>query len=263
MIDSLFDLPVWISGPLIVFILCLYSVVGLIVVRRHVLPRLMVKESDGEFSGAMLQAVMAFYGLSVALISVSVWESYGEVSKTISQEATSIAALYRDVSSYPEPIRSQLQEDLRTYVDYTIHQAWPLQRRGQIPTEGSGLIDDFQKSLATFEPTTEGQKILHAEALRAYNLMLQARRMRLDSIGTHLPGILWVIILAGAFISLCSSFFFRIADARLHGIQIILLSTFIGLVIFMIFALDRPYHGDLGLSADPYQLIYDHLMQPK
>ena len=33
------------------------------------------------------------------------------------------------------------------------------------------------------------------------------------------------------------------------------------LVIFMIFALDRPFIGDLGLRPDPYQLIYNHLMK--
>jgi hypothetical protein len=30
----------------------------------------------------------------------------------------------------------------------------------------------------------------------------------------------------------------------------------------MILALDRPFRGDLGISADPYQLIYDQLMKP-
>ena len=45
-------------------------------------------------------------------------------------------------------------------------------------------------------------------------------------------------------------------------IQVVLLATFIGLVIFMIFALDRPFSGDLGLKPEPYQLIYDQLMKP-
>ncbi|MEO5713705.1 MAG: hypothetical protein ABIT37_09480 [Luteolibacter sp.] len=261
MTDAFFDLPLWISGSVIVLCLCLYSLIGLVVVRRCVLPRLIVKDSDGEFSGAMLQAVMVFYGLAVALISVSVWESYGDVSKTISQEATAIAALYRDVSTYPEPVRAGLQMDLRDYTHQIIHEAWPQQRRGEIPGGGVLLVDRFQKHLASFEPVTEGQKLLHAEALRAYNIMIQARRMRLDSVGTRLPGILWFVIISGAFISLCSSFFFRITDTRLHGIQVTLLATFIGLVIFMIFALDRPYRGDLGLTADPYQLIYDQLMK--
>jgi hypothetical protein len=48
----------------------------------------------------------------------------------------------------------------------------------------------------------------------------------------------------------------------LHQILAVLLAMFIGLVIFMTFALDRPFRGDLGVRPDAYQLIYDHLMKP-
>jgi hypothetical protein len=262
MFEYLFDLPLWITGPGMLLALCLFAVGGLTFVRRRVLPRLRVRIEDSEFAGAMVQAIMVFYGLAVALIAVSVWQTYSDVSKIISQEATAIAALYRDVSLYPEPIQSELQRELRQYVDYVVHQAWPLQQRGKIPTGGVEQMNRFQKTLAAFEPATESQKLLHGETLRAYNHVIQARRLRLDAVHTALPGVLWLVIAAGAFISLSSSFFFKIEDARLHGILVVLLASFIGLVIFMIFALDRPFRGDLGLRPDAYQLIYDQLMKP-
>jgi hypothetical protein len=92
--------------------------------------------------------------------------------------------------------------------------------------------------------------------------MIQAQRMRLDAVLTHLPGVMWTVIVLGAVISLSASFFFSVEDVRLHAILVTLLAIFIGLVIFMTLALDRPFVGDLGVSADPYQLIYDHLMKP-
>jgi hypothetical protein len=261
MLDAIIDLPLWVAGPLVVGGLCGYAVVGLWIVRRRVLPRLRVQTSDSEFSGAMVQAVMVFYGLAVALIAVNVWQTHADVAKTVSQEATALAALYRDVSSYPEPVRSQLQGQLRNYLQYVIEQAWPMQRRGRVPSGGVDLMDRFQATLTTFEPATEGQRILHAEALHAYNETIQARRLRLDATGTHLPGILWFIIFAGAVIGISSSFFFRIEDARVQGIQVVLLAAFIGMVIVMTLALDRPFRGDLGLGPEPYQLVYDHLMK--
>jgi hypothetical protein len=116
--------------------------------------------------------------------------------------------------------------------------------------------------LAMFEPATEGQKILHADALRAYNNMIQARRLRLDAVSTGLPGVMWTVVPVGAVISLSTSFFFKVEDVRLREILVTLLAMFIGLVIFMTFALDRPFRGDLGVRPEPYQLIYDHLMKP-
>jgi hypothetical protein len=261
MLDFLFDLPLLITGPAIIASLCLFAIGGLRLVRRRVLPRLQIHAHDSEFSGAMVQSVMVFYGLSVALIAVTVFQTYSDVSKIVSQEATAVAALYRDVSSYPEPVRSELQEELRNYTDSVIHQAWPLQQRGQVPSRGVEQMNRFQETLTKFEPATEGQKILHGETLRAYNEMIEARRLRLDAARTGLPAVMWGVIVLGAFISLSACFFFKVEDVRLQGIQVLLLAVFIGLVIFMIFALDRPFRGDLGLPPDPYQLVYDQLMK--
>jgi len=259
--DRLFDLPLWFIGPAIIVALCLFSFFGLTVVRHFVLPRIRVETSDSEFSGAMLQSVMVFYGLAVALISVSVWQTYSEVSSQVSLEATALAALYRDVGGYPEPVRSNLQNGIREYTQYVIKEAWPLQRRGEVPKGGVDVMNRFQETLFAVEPSTENQKLLHTECLRAYNELIKARRLRLDAVQTGLPTVMWVVILLGALIGLTASFFFRVDDIRLQLIQVFLLAIFIGLIIFMIFALDRPFRGDLGIGPDPYQLIYDQLMR--
>jgi Protein of unknown function (DUF4239) len=260
--DFLFDLPLAVTGPAIIGSLCMFGLIGLLLVRHCVLPRLRVHKEDSEFSGAMVQCVMVFYGLAVALIAVSVSQTYSDVSKLVSGEATALASLYRDASCYPEPVRSRMQGELRDYVHYVIYEAWPMQRHGQIPSGGVELMNKFQTTLISFEPVTEGQKILHAEALRAYNNLIQARRLRLDAVGTGLPGVMWAVVLVGAIIGLSATFFFRVEEVRLHGILVTLLAGFMGLIIFMILALDQPFRGDLGISPQSYQLIYDQLMKP-
>jgi len=261
MFDSLFDTPLVIAGIVIIGALCSYTTVGLALVRRLILPRLRVHVEDSEYAGGILQSIMVFYGLAVALMAVSVSQTYSDVSKIISGEATNLAALYRDVSGYPEPIRSQLQAELREYTDQIIHEAWPLMAKGKTPTAGVDYMNRFQDVLIAFEPRTDGQRLLHGEALRAYNAFIQARRLRLDAVNTGLPPVMWVVVIAGAFIGLSASFFFKVEDPRLQGIHALFLSIFIGLVIFMIFALDRPFRGDLALGPGPYQLVYDHLMK--
>jgi hypothetical protein len=36
---------------------------------------------------------------------------------------------------------------------------------------------------------------------------------------------------------------------------------FLAMVLFVIIALDRPFVGDMGITAESYQLIYDHHMK--
>jgi hypothetical protein len=263
MFEFLFDYPLYVAGLAIMGTISVFAVGGLLLVRRYVLPHLRIQTEDSEFSAAIAQGVMVFYGLAVALIAVTVFDDYSETSRTVSAEATSLAALYRDVSGYPEPIRTQLQDELRAYTGQIINEAWPLQRAGQTPTVGVAFMNRFQTILIGFEPATEGQKLLHAEALRAYNSLINFRRMRLDALQTSLPGVMWGVILVGAFISTTACFFFKVDECRLHVILVTLLAVFIGLIIFMILALDRPFRGDLGLGSEPYQLIYGQLMTPR
>lgn len=55
MLESLFDLPLFIAGPVIIGPLCLFAIGGLLLVRRYVLPGLRIQAEDSEFSGSMLQ----------------------------------------------------------------------------------------------------------------------------------------------------------------------------------------------------------------
>ena len=259
-LDSMLDAPVLILGPVVILLLSVFSLTPLLLVRRFVMPRLRVKEGDSEFVGAMVQSVMVFYGLALALIAVNVWQTYNDVARIISLEATSFATLYRDVSAYPEPVRSRLQAEVRGYVDQIIHGAWPIMRKGEVPIEGVQWMDRIQADLFTFEPATEGQRILHAETMAAFNRANLARRQRVDAVETGLPGVMWAVVFGGAAISMCACFFFRVEDGRVHALLVVLLAALIGLVIFMTVVLNHPFRGDLGLSPEPYQTVYDQLM---
>src|SRR3954462_10587138 len=195
------DTPLAILGPAIIGSLAITALIFLLLVRRFVLPHLRVTEGDSEFSGAVVQSIMVFYGLAVALIAVNVWQTYNDVSKTVSMEAISFASLYRDISGYPEPIRGKLQGEVRGYVDQIIHGAWPIMRRGQVPTEGVEWMNRFQAVLLTFEPAGEGQMMRDAQKLSAYNRAVQTRRQRVDAVNTGLPAVMWVVITVGAVIS--------------------------------------------------------------
>jgi len=260
-VSFIFDLPLWIVGLVLVLVLCGVAALGLRFALRRVVPRYHVSEEDGHFISTMVHSVMVFYALTVALIAVSVWETYDSGETIVSAEATALATLYRDVSAYPQPARGQLQGELREYTDHLIHEAWPEQHKGLVPRGGIERIDRFQKILTSFEPGTEGEKALHGETLRAFNELSDARRMRLDAVQTALPGLLWAVIFLGAVLAVVGSYFFRVKDPRLHRFLVLLLTTFIAMVIFVVFAFDQPFRGNLGIDAEPYQLVYDQLMK--
>lgn len=238
------------------------SLAGLLVTRRFVLPRLHYSEGVNEAISGTVQAIGVFYGITVGLIAVGVWNTNSNASELVSREAASVGALYRDVSGYPRPLRDELRADLRDYTVFVIEQAWPAQRvgRGQSLDGGTKIMDDFQSKLYTFEPSTPGQAALHAETLKAYNDLLGARRLRIDAVSNGLSLAMWGVIWVGAIISIGVAYFYQIKDPKLHAILVALMAGFLAIVLFMVLVNDKPFYGRSGVSSDPYRLILERVI---
>src|SRR4030095_5461452 len=114
-----------------------------------------------ELVGDFLQYFGVIYGLLLGLLAVATYQNLSDVEKVVGSEASSLAALYRDVGSYPEPARSELQGLLRDYTRYVIDEAWPLQKKGLVPAGGVKKVAAFWERLASFQPETKAEEALH------------------------------------------------------------------------------------------------------
>lgn len=247
----LYEIPTWLLGIGIVGLFLLLSVAGLLLTRGWA-KRV---AADNDFANYFLSAVGVFYALLVGLIAVAVWENLSAVEEIASHEAVSLSEMYRDLEGYPQPERDRLRGSIERYLRHVVEQEWPVQRRGETPRSGVPLVDAMVHEWVRFEPATEGQKIVHAEALRELNAFLGFRRERLQSVDSGLPGLLWFVVLAGALLTIGLTFFFYTENRRLHLLLTGLLSAMIGLVVFVILALDHPFSGELGVSSGSFEQV--------
>ncbi len=210
----------------------------------------------------MLAVQAVFYGLLIGLIAVATFETFTAVDRTVGREAASLGALYGDVSSYPDPIRRELQDILREYSRYTIDEAWALQRRGIIPEAGTVRMTALQQKVLSFQPATTAQEILHAETIHQFNVYLDLRYQRLHSVTTGLPAALWYVVSVGAILSIALTWLVSIQQLTAHLVVVGILSLFIGLLVFLIAAMDNPYRGEFSITPEAFEIIYRRLMEP-
>ena len=253
--------PFYTATILIVFIE-VASLIGLTLTRRLILPRLHYAEGANDAVSGTVQAIGVFYGITIGLIAVGAWTTYSNASDLVSNEAMALGALYRDVSGYPQPQRTELQSKVRAYIIFVINKSWPAQKLGGNDYLGDStrLIDDFQTSLYSFAPATEGQTALHRETIQAYNRVIQYRNLRIDAVGGGLSSEMWAVIWIGAFISIAVAYFFNIPDPKLHTILVVLMAGFLAMVLFLIVIHDKPFYVYVSVSSDPYQLILDRVI---
>jgi len=259
----LYQWPLWVVLSLFIVTLVGFSELALALVQRRRSRMGTQEDHAGEFVAVMVHSMFVFYGLIAALIAVNVYETYSDVYRTVSREAAAISALYRDSAGYPEPTRSKVQSSIRDYIQQIIHEAWPQQQRGQIPTGGVALVTRIEEHLFAFEPATEGQKIIHTETLRSFNEMAVARRLRVDANREHLPGMMWAVLIFGAFLCLFGGCLFHVRNQGFQAFLLGLLGVLIAVVLFMTFVWDRPYLGEAGIDAGTYELVYEQLMRPE
>src|SRR5208283_5286285 len=112
--------------------------------------------------GYLLGAHGVYFGILLGLLALASYQNFADVEKLTVDEATKLAALYRDISAYPPPLGDELTDHLRKYTRFVIDEAWPLQKKGIVPTKGTQMINRFQETLIRFEPKTKGQEILHS-----------------------------------------------------------------------------------------------------
>jgi hypothetical protein len=259
---NLLRLPPWIFGFIVVSAFVVLSIAGLFLFQRLATRRLHLSEHLNSQVIFFASMIGMFYSLTAGMIAVGVWSTYRQMDNVVSSEATAIGCLYRDITGYPDPVRTQIQGEVRSYVDFLIRTAWPLQKQG-IPTdEATRKLTRLEALLVQFEPTTSGQQILHSQVMTQYNEVAALRRQRLHGIGGGLPSVMWSVVLIGAVLTITVTYLLEI-NRTLHFIMTGFLSMFIGLVVFVIASLDRPLSGPLAIDSHPYQLVLDRLIDLK
>jgi hypothetical protein len=259
MFTWIYDFPGWFGALFFAFLFVAFNTLGI----HYIRPKIRAVVSDIENVNDLVSNAMAIYsvmfGILLGMLAVITYQNLTDAQKVADSEATAIGALYRDVSAYPEPVRTELRTTLKDYTRYVIDEAWPLQRRGLVPKGGVERVSKFQDALFSFEPKTEGQALVHGETLSQFNQFVVFRRARLNSTSTSMPAILWQIMVGGSAICLIMMWLFEAHTRAMlltSGISAFALGAVMGLIMLM----DNPFLGELSVSSAPYELIYQQLM---
>jgi hypothetical protein len=262
MIYWMYSLPIWLFGVLTVSLFCGFGITGLAATRKWAPSLHHGNVSYNDIVGYYFGAITLLYGITLGLLMVGDWSSFTDTQEKVDREASTLAAFYLDVSHYPDPLRGRLQKDLRNYTHEVIDVAWPEQQQGIIPRGNVLTVVNLATDLATFEPCSEEQKILHSETYNRFNELVERRRSRLLGVTAGLSGALWALVLIGAAINIAVTWCFHLRNQRMHFWMTALTSSLLGLMIFLLAAMDHPYLGKISVSLEPFKLVYDDLMKP-
>jgi Protein of unknown function (DUF4239) len=194
-------------------------------------------------------------------LAVATYQNAAQIQTSVQRGAATLALLYRGSTSYPEPLRSELQFLLRDYTLYVVHKDWPAHNGGRILQGGAARMGALVHTLEAFEPTTRSQEITFAQTFANLDALAQARIERLAGVGLTIPGVFWYVVLIGALINIVLIW---MLDMRFFTHLILggMISFFLGVMFFLLIAMDQPLRGAVAVAPTSFELAYRVLMAP-
>jgi hypothetical protein len=254
----LYWIPTWELAILIFAAIAGGSLLGLLISRRWVLRR-PHKGNDLVFNFVASAGVV--YALVLGLIAVATWEKFKAVEDIVSEEAFAINDLYVDVGGLDEHTRLAVHREIRDYLHFVIEREWPAQKMGSAAEGGDALAQRLATEMVNAEATTDRQKIVQAEALTELNRFLFRRRARRNAIEDALPGVLYLLVFAGAGVLIMMTYVLWTEEFVLQLLLTLALAGMISLVVLLIVAMDHPLWGEVSVSADAYRNVLETLVR--
>lgn len=254
-------MPLWLSGIILVGMTTLVAMSGPALIRRRIhLDRLRV---NNEVAGFKFATVGVLYAVLLAFAVIVVWEKFAEAERTVAKEAGAVATLYRLSGGLDEETGSVFRQNLTDYSRAVINEDWPAMEQGRDSAHVREALDRAYATILGLRPTEQRGAAIFNEVLRQLDLVTQARRDRLVTAAGTVPGVLWLVLFAGAVLTISFTFFFGTHNVVVQTLMTGMLSLLIFAGLFVIVAIDRPFAGSVKVQPEALHFVLDEFGEPK
>lgn len=250
MLLRLYNLNTWLLAFLIIASIVVLSNGAMLLTRRWVRARW---GESRDVVSYFFQGVGTIYAVLLAMIAVAAWENYSAMGELVTQEASEALNVFRDMEGFPRPFRDRVRGLLLNYVRVVMEEEWPEMRRGLRKEASNEAVEALVSEVVRHRPAEPGESIVYQEVFETMNRLLAFRRKRLMSVDLGLLPELWMVVLVGGVLSIGLSFLLTSKDVRLDLILTTAFSLMVGIMVFLIFALDHPFWGEVSVRPDAFE----------
>jgi hypothetical protein len=246
-------LPLWLTGTVLVGVLTLLAMAGPVLVRRRVgLERL---STNNEVAGFKFATVGVLYAVLLAFAVVVVWQKFEDADNAVAREAGAAATIYRLADGIGDKPGTALRDKMSAYLDAVIADDWPAMGRGKVSLAATSALNGVYAALLTYSPGDRRGGAAMTEILRQLDQITAARRDRLVMASGVVPGVVWLVLLGGAAITIGFTFFFGTENLRAQCLMTGALSLLIFAGLLIIVAIDRPFTGSVSVDPAPLAAV--------
>ena len=214
-----------------------------------------VRAAHTDRAGFILAVIGVIYAVLLAFVAIGVWERFQQAEARSYDEAAAISTLYRDSDSFPQG--KDLRRLLRAYALSVANVEWARMRSGERAPLSDALLDSVDRGIRNLSVNSPSRQNVQADMLSAMNTAMLDRQTRLTVDFVGINGIMWVVLIIGAFVTVAFTYLFGFEKTIMQQLMIGGLSLLVGLVIFLILALDYPYRGSIAVQPEAFRVMLE------
>jgi hypothetical protein len=216
---------------------------------RHML------EKNHEVAASVYEIAGIIYSLILAFVIIAVWENYGRIDESIEKEGAKLGNIIVHAGQLDDTIATHVKKEVLTYADEVVKNDWYSEDVKRIK---NNRLQKLRNQLYKFHPVKENEQ-------RVLNIIddliddaIDLRHDRIANDESHVPGLVWLILILGTCIAIVCSYLFSVEPAWLHYFYVFLLTSLIAMALFLIYMLDHPFEGSTQVSNLPFRELLDY-----
>ena len=219
--------------------------VGMIWLADRVLSDSVGQENNSALS-PFVTCVALVFGAVLGFTVVVAWEQFSSASTHVTSEASTLTTLYRQTAAMDAPEQTQLRNLLRTYTIAVKGPEWDRRDDGGTSLTARAAITEMYHVLGNQPPGDAS--IANGEFFSQLTVLTSQRNTRILDAEPRIPWLLWCGLISGAVVLIGLMGFLRLESKRGHAFLSSAVAGLLGLLMFVVFCLDHPFEGQLGVT---------------
>lgn len=229
------------------------SYAGLKLVRKYFTED--VLKQNHEVGGFIFNAFGLIYAVLIAFVVFATWTEFDNSKKNVDRESIELSDIYHNSKALPEQYRQQVISLLKTYTESVINEEWQRMEQGEASERSIESFNKLWTFFATIDRSLLKNEIAYQETLKHMNDAGESRRMRIFDSTNNIPGIIWVVLLFGAVVTVIYTYFFFAKNMRHQFVMTSALTVLNTLILYMILLLDNPFLGYMKVDNKPFEYV--------
>jgi len=202
-----------------------------------------------EVGSIIFGTISLIYSLILAFVIVAVWEDYEELHTDIVREAAKLTDMRFHAAELPVVLSQLVLDNVKGYAELEVKNEWT-------DNENSLHHNPIMLQLRHKLLIVGGQDTGKVEDINVINKdiddITELRYSRIGHVHSHVPFLVWVILILGSFVMVFFSYLFVAESGSVHYLFTSILTGMLAMCLFLLFALDHPLSGTAAVSPAPF-----------